>query len=146
MCGYRKNLTHLELGLVSRSRNEKKNGTAQKPSLRFPWTKAWPTSRFCPADVEIFCAKSLRPGEREVRTEGRKGHYDSIAVGLRADAWCGPVLHPMPLLWCEILSRTATETVPPMKSRRNSPPTTSRYIIPKSSNSSRSRRKGTFEI
>src|SRR4029077_13086338 len=39
-----------------------------------------------------FCAKSLTPDEREVRTEGRKDHQDSIAVGQRVEAWsasCG---------------------------------------------------------
>jgi hypothetical protein len=36
----------------------------------------------------------LHPDEGEVRTEGRKDHYDSIAVGQRVETCCGLILHP----------------------------------------------------
>jgi hypothetical protein len=48
--------------------------------------------------VRIFSWQNFRVSlivtQREVRTEGRKDHKDSITVGQRAEAWYGSVLHP----------------------------------------------------
>ena len=70
--------------------NDSKRGNHLRRSAIFAilWAKNFPAS-----------------GRKEIRTEGRKDHHDSIVVGQRAEAWCRSALHP-------ILLRTKTVLIP----------------------------------